>query len=267
MARRVRQGLDYFPLETSWDLNMRLLKAEYKAEGVGIIIFLRQMIYREGYFLTWDSEIKQLFCLENDVEVTKLDKLIESCFKRGIFDRGMFDKCAVLTSQEIQRQWIKICVDAKRKNSRINPDLNLCTEEEVPSDSTKLSEKLRKHSEKTRGNSGNIAGNSRNTGEDSGNHRESSEERKGKESKEKEIKLKKNKEKEIKEKITTPVEKPRTFTSTAPSEEQGDNVATLINALAVAKRVPRISRQEAKESFSQRFQRMLVEKGIATKHD
>jgi hypothetical protein len=223
------------------------------------------MIYREGYFLPWDADTKQLFCLENDVEVSKLDKLIESCFKRGIFDRGMFDKCAVLTSQEIQRQWIKICVDAKRKNSRIDPDLNLCTEDDVSSQSAKLSGKHRKHSGKTRGNSGSIAGNSGNTGEYSGNHRESSEERKGKESKEKEIKLKKIKEKEIKEKKPAPVEKPRTFASTAPPEEQRD-VATLINALAFAKRVPIISRQEAKESFSQRFQRMLAEKGLATKH-
>ena len=265
MARRARQGLDYFPLETSWELNMRLLKAEYKAEGIGIIIFLRQMIYREGYSLPWDAETKQLFCLENDVEVTKLDKIIESCFKRGIFDRVMFDKYAVLTSQEIQRQWIKICVDAKRKNSRINPDLNLCIEDDLSSESDDLSGKHQGNSGKTRENSGSIADNSGNTREISGNHRESSEERKGKESKEKEIKLKKNTEKEIKEKKTTPVEKPRTFASTAPAEEKPD-VITLIKVLAAEKRVPEIQQQEAKGSFPQSFQRMLVEKGLTGKY-
>jgi hypothetical protein len=177
----------------------------------------------------------------------------------------MFDKFAVLTSQEIQRQWIKICVDAKRKNSRIDQDLNLCTEDDVSSELADLSGKHRKHSGKTREISGKFADNSGNSGEDSGNHRESSEERKGKESKEKEIKLKEIIEKEIKEKITAPVEKPRTFASTAPPEEQRD-IATMINALAVEKRVPVIPQQEAKESFSQIFQRMLVEKGIASKY-
>jgi len=51
MARRMRHGLDYFPLDTSWDLSMRLLKAKYGLEGLGTVIQLMQMIYREGYYI------------------------------------------------------------------------------------------------------------------------------------------------------------------------------------------------------------------------
>jgi len=32
MARPIKIGLDYFPMDTTWDIKMRLLKARYKQE-------------------------------------------------------------------------------------------------------------------------------------------------------------------------------------------------------------------------------------------
>ena len=103
MARHLRHGLNYFPLDTSWDLSMRLLKAEFGLEGLGVAIQLLQMIYNEGYSIQWSSEIRRLFCEENRIERTKLDAILEFCIDHGLFDRGLYEQYSVLTSWAIQR--------------------------------------------------------------------------------------------------------------------------------------------------------------------
>ena len=128
MARRMRHGLDYFPLDTSWDLSMRLLKAKYGLEGLGTVIQLMQMIYREGYYIEWSSETRQLFCAENQIDEPKLNAILEFCLGHGLFNQDLFKKYSVLTSQAIQRQWIKICLYSKHKNLGIDARLNLCPE-------------------------------------------------------------------------------------------------------------------------------------------
>ena len=128
MARRMRHGLDYFPLDTSWDLSMRLLKAKYGLEGLGTVIQLMQMIYREGYYIEWSSETRQLFCAENQIDEPKLNAILEFCLGHGLFNQDLFKQYSVLTSQAIQRQWIKICLYAKHKNLGIDARLNLCPE-------------------------------------------------------------------------------------------------------------------------------------------
>lgn len=132
MARRIRHGLDYFPLDTSWDLSMRLLKEYFGLEGIGVTVQLLQMIYKEGYFILWNTETKQLFCSENHIEEARLTTILDFCLNHGIFHRDLFDTCSVLTSGPIQRQWVRICTDAKRKNILIDPALNLCPEYDEP---------------------------------------------------------------------------------------------------------------------------------------
>ncbi len=163
MARRIRHGLDYFPLDTSWDMNMRILKSEYGIEGIGVVILLFQMIYHEGYYINWNSEAKKLFCSENCIEEAKLDTILEFCIDHGLFDRGLYEQYSVLTSWAIQRQWLRICIDAKRKEAIIAPHLNLCPDAQA---------------------SGITPENSRKNRENSGKPRELSEERKEKEKKE-----------------------------------------------------------------------------------
>jgi hypothetical protein len=169
MARRIRHGLDYFPLDTSWDMNMRILKSEYGIEGIGVVILLFQMIYHEGYYINWNGEAKKLFCSENCIEEAKLDTILEFCIDHGLFDRGLYEQYSVLTSWAIQRQWLRICIDAKRKEAIIAPHLNLCPEMNKESDAQA---------------SGITPENSRKNRENSGKPRGLSEERKEKEKKE-----------------------------------------------------------------------------------
>lgn len=55
MARPKKIGMDYFPVDTTWDVKMQLVKAKYGLEGIGCIIELFKAIYHEGYFLKRNS--------------------------------------------------------------------------------------------------------------------------------------------------------------------------------------------------------------------
>jgi hypothetical protein len=243
MARRIRHGLDYFPLDTSWDLSMRLLKAQYGLEGLGAIIQLMQMIYREGYYIEWSSETKQLFCAENHIDEAKLNAILEFCIGHGLFDRGLYEQYSVLTSWAIQRQWLRICIDAKRKEATIAPQLNLCPEMNKKFDAQasgitpENSGNPREFSRKLRENSGNPR-------EFSGNHRELSGERKEKKIKEKEKKEKKSTQAEFCQQPT----------------QSAKEIPMLIQSLAKEKRAFPSGPPNDAEPISIKFQK-LIRKG------
>ena len=133
MSRRIRLGLDYFPLDTSWDLTMRLLKVQFGLEGLGAIIQLQQMIFKEGICPSVERRDEAIYSVtKNTIEQARLDVILEFCLEHELFDRDLLERRSILSSKEIQRQWIKISQDAKRKIFTIDTDLNLCPEDESP---------------------------------------------------------------------------------------------------------------------------------------
>ena len=106
MAHSIKQGLEYFSVDTEWDRKMKLFQAKFKAEGVGVIVILWQWIYKEGYFIIWDDETKLMFASENHIEEEKLDEMIKFSIEKGIFDKTIYDKYKVLTSRGIQKRYL-----------------------------------------------------------------------------------------------------------------------------------------------------------------
>ena len=59
MARPIKDGIDYFPLDVDFfqDDKIRLLKAEFGAKGITILVALLCDIYRtNGYYKVWDND-------------------------------------------------------------------------------------------------------------------------------------------------------------------------------------------------------------------
>ena len=48
MARPIKDGVDYFPLDVNLDMKFRLLEAKHGIVGFGIIIKLFQRIYADN---------------------------------------------------------------------------------------------------------------------------------------------------------------------------------------------------------------------------
>lgn len=116
MPRPMKQGLDYFPLDVTFDDNMELFEAECGLDGFGILIKLWQKIYSVGYYIEWNEDIELLFSRKINSEKTKVNSVINASLRRNLFNKRLYEKYKVLTSAGIQKRYITACSSAKRKN-------------------------------------------------------------------------------------------------------------------------------------------------------
>ncbi len=105
MARPPKQGLDYFPLDTELDTKFKLIEAEFGLTGFAIVVKLLQMIYGGfGYYGEWTTEVALLFS-QNCGGGKVVSEIVRAAVKRGIFDKGMYEKYSILTSKGIQERY------------------------------------------------------------------------------------------------------------------------------------------------------------------
>lgn len=113
MARPSRVGLDYFSLDCHMDNKIKLVEAEFGLAGFALVIKLFQKIYGEdGYYMKWSQDVGLLFANETNAGYNLVSEVVKACIKRGIFDKVMFDKYSILTSNGIQKMFYE---GAKRR--------------------------------------------------------------------------------------------------------------------------------------------------------
>lgn len=114
MARPIKQGLDYFNLDCHFDDKVELVIAEFGMTGLGILIRLFQKIYGEnGYYCCWNDDVALLFSRNNGVGGNVVSEVINACLRRGVFDRGMYERCSILTSKGIQKRYLEAATRRK----------------------------------------------------------------------------------------------------------------------------------------------------------
>ena len=115
MARPIKVGLDYFPLDTRFEDKVILLIAEFGAAGIGVLISLYQKIYSNGYYIDWSEDSLMLFSRYMNEKSSFVKKVIDRCLERNIFSLEKYEQYKILTSRGIQKQYLKICKEARRK--------------------------------------------------------------------------------------------------------------------------------------------------------
>lgn len=114
---RIKQGLDYFPLNTDF-MHDRVVRRIMKREGdsaFAILLYALSYIYSgEGYYVRADNEFydelsDQLFDTDND----SVHRVLRLAAEYGFFDSDIYERYHVLTSADIQRQYLFI---TKRRN-------------------------------------------------------------------------------------------------------------------------------------------------------
>ena len=110
MARPEKHGLDYFPLDTDFfeDERIMVISGEFGLEGEMVAVKLLCMIYRKGYFTLW-QDIQKYKLLRNlpGVSAELLDRIVARLVSLGFFDKDLFQSAEVLTSKEIQKRYFK----------------------------------------------------------------------------------------------------------------------------------------------------------------
>ncbi len=102
------KGLEYFPLNCHMNDSVRLFEAETGLEGFAVLIKIWQSIYSgEGYFKLFDKDVCLLFATENGVRSDFVMDIIKKALERGIFNKELFKKHNILTSEGVQRRFFK----------------------------------------------------------------------------------------------------------------------------------------------------------------
>ncbi len=108
MARPVKQGLDYFPMDVDIFDDDKLIAVAVKFGAMGELLAVKLLcaIYREGYYLMWQErlKLKMMRCMPGITE-DFLEQVVDTLVQYGLFDKTLFQSDGVLTSKGIQTRY------------------------------------------------------------------------------------------------------------------------------------------------------------------
>lgn len=138
MGRPRKDGVDFFSLDTGTfrDDKVKLLRAEFGAKGMYLLIYLLCEIYeKKGYYMQWDSDKCYLVSDGAGCACSPefVSEFVRGCVARSFFDERVFNVFGVLTSESIQRRYL--CAVRKRPNIEIIEDyflLDVTSKKDVP---------------------------------------------------------------------------------------------------------------------------------------
>lgn len=108
MARPIKEGLEYFPLDCDIDQDdkITLIEAQHGLIGFGIAIKLLMKIYNNSYFYEWTEKEQLLFSKRVNVNINEVNVVINDLVKWGFFDKKLFETEKILTSSGIQKRYL-----------------------------------------------------------------------------------------------------------------------------------------------------------------
>lgn len=108
MARKTKQGIDYFPHACSYDNELRYVVALHKEIGYYIYFEILRRIYSDnGYYMNADQKYLVLFADEINVDINKLNVVINDCLSEHLFDKSIHKQYLMLTSKSIQERYFE----------------------------------------------------------------------------------------------------------------------------------------------------------------
>lgn len=108
MARQTKPGIDYFSHDVDMlqDKKIKIIKAKHGLMGYAIYIRLLEEVYREnGYYLQIDEDFNILFSDDNNIDYNVYILILNDCIEKGLFNKKMYDKHSILTSERIQSNY------------------------------------------------------------------------------------------------------------------------------------------------------------------
>jgi len=126
----MHDGLQFVPLDVFLDEKFELIEAQYGLKGFALVVKLLQRVYSKGFYCEWTKDIGMLFARRNGADHTLVSDIVDACVRRGLFDKGMFERYGILTSHGIQKRYFDAV--SRRKKLSVEKKFLLLTVEECP---------------------------------------------------------------------------------------------------------------------------------------
>ena len=110
MARPIKQGLDYYPLDVGFlqDVKIRRIMRACGIQSISVLISLLANIYRnDGYFLRWSPDMSFLIADELGVSEGAVTATVDKAVQVDFFNANMYECYGVLTSEGIQSRFFE----------------------------------------------------------------------------------------------------------------------------------------------------------------
>jgi len=107
MARPKRLRVDYFSFDVDFfeDEKIEPISGEFGAKGEIVAIKLLCAIYRNGYYTSWNEQLKMTLSNRCKVSHDLINQIILRLVKYNFFDENLFEKENIITSKAIQRRF------------------------------------------------------------------------------------------------------------------------------------------------------------------
>lgn len=125
MARPLKKGLSYFPLDTDIlsDRKIQRLSRRYGCNGIGVYVATLCEIYRDnGYYVVCDADFCFDIAFRLGITEEEVREVLVFSVQAHLFDGSLFEYRRVLTSASIQRRY---CEVFRRNQPVILPELDL----------------------------------------------------------------------------------------------------------------------------------------------
>ena len=116
MARPIKQGLDYYPLDVGFlqDVKIRRIMRACGIQSIPVLISLLANIYRnDGYFLRWSPDMSFLIADELGVSEGAVTATVDKAVQVDFFNANMYECYGVLTSEGIQSRFFAAATPTK----------------------------------------------------------------------------------------------------------------------------------------------------------
>lgn len=130
MARPLKSGIDYFPLDCNFmkDIKVRKILRACGPGAIAVIVNLLCTIYQgDGYYMLWDEDMGFLISDDVGVKESFVHEVVKTAVQVDFFNAGMFDTQGILTSAGIQRRYKE--ATARRNDNSLIADYNLLSNE------------------------------------------------------------------------------------------------------------------------------------------
>jgi len=137
MSRTRKAGLKYFPHDTDFfsDIKVRRIRKACGGVSMFVLMYVLCEIYRnKGYYLEYNDDMPFIISEQTSVSESEVEAIIKRAIEVDFFDKTIFLQCKILTSAEIQEQYLWICKQLKRdrfSKMHIEPAHNLIKHDEV----------------------------------------------------------------------------------------------------------------------------------------
>lgn len=115
MAYIENQGIDFFPWAVNDTDALKRLRRKTGLDGYAVYLKLLQLIFRSsGYYVLFDEDKAEEFAFEERIDEVLIKKVVWEAIGTGLFNRRLFEDYQVLTSENIQHDFLYATQRRKR---------------------------------------------------------------------------------------------------------------------------------------------------------